>query len=512
MRQSRNKSAIINQQSAMAICRVTSKRFRRSSSVGESTRLISAGSTVQVRPPAPAFARLRRASARQASSRRSASQVKLSRRSVREGGPFAMKLLAQVRHFIAQHDLMPRGAQVLAAVSGGSDSVALAVILRELDRDGDCRLAGIVHFNHQLRAASDTDEEFVRSLAAALDCPFYCDHADVAARARQQHRSVEDAARASRYEWFDQVRSMTGAALVALGHTRDDQAETVLLRLTRGAGLRGLSGMHPRHGPVVRPLLGCRREDLRAWLVSQQQVFVDDETNADVSIPRNRVRAELLPLLVERFNPSIVDVLADEADLARDAWAWMESEAAALASRVVSVRESRRGEPVRELDLAKLSAAPVALQRLVLWHALHDVARRRAIAFQHVEAARRMLASSGGDADFPGQRAQRIGGSLVLTGRTDDAVGRRPAVTANLFRYPLSIPGEVVVPDAGIVSVEPADAGGAAMRTDGDRLAAAVRADLCGQSLVVRNRRPGDRFRPAGLGGQKKLQDYFVDR
>jgi len=421
-------------------------------------------------------------------------------------------VVSAVRRFIAQHDLIPRGAGVLAAVSGGSDSIALTLILRELERDGDCRLAGIVHFNHQLRPTADADEAFVRGVAAALDRSFFCDRADVAARARQQRRSVEDAARAARYDWFEQARSMAGADLVALGHTRDDQAETVLLRMTRGAGPRGLSGMHPRNGPVVRPLLGCRREDLRAWLASRQQSFVDDETNADVRIPRNRVRAELLPLLVERFNPSIVDVLADEADLARDAWAWMESEAAALASRVVSVRESRRGEPVRELDVGKLFTAPVALQRLVLWRALHEVARRRAIAFQHVETARRMLASSSGDADFPGQRAERIGGSLVLTGRTDDAVGRRPAATANLFRYPLSIPGEVVVPDAGVVSVEPAaDAAGAAMRS-GDRLAAAVRADLCGQSLVVRNRRPGDRFRPAGRGGQKKLQDYFVDR
>src|SRR5262249_10771857 len=253
----------------------------------------------------------------------------------------------RVRRFIAQHDLIPRGARVLAAVSGGSDSIALAFILGELERDGDCQLAGVVHFNHQLRAAADTDEEFVRGVAAVLDRPFFSDRDDVAARARQQRRSVEDGARAARYEYFDRVRSMTGAALVALGHTRDDQAETVLLRLTRGAGPRGLSGMHPRNGPIVRPLLGCRRADLRAWLVSRQQPFVDDETNADVSIPRNRVRAELLPLLARRFNPAIVDVLADQADLARDAWTWMEREAAVLASRVVRVRESRRQEAVR---------------------------------------------------------------------------------------------------------------------------------------------------------------------
>ena len=99
----------------------------------------------------------------------------------------------------------------------------------------------------------------------------------------------------------------------------------MLLRLTRGAGPRGLAGMHPRNGSLVRPLLGCRREDLRAWLAERRLAFVDDETNADVSIPRNRVRAELLPLLEARFNPAIVDALADQAEIARETWAWMDA-------------------------------------------------------------------------------------------------------------------------------------------------------------------------------------------
>ena len=419
-------------------------------------------------------------------------------------------LVTEVRRFIAEHDLMPRGARVLAAVSGGSDSIALAHVLYALDREGDLRLAGLVHLNHQLRTAAETDEQFVRGVAGALGAPLFSERADVAARAARERRSIEDAARAARYDWFERARLASGADLVALGHTRDDQAETVLLRLTRGAGPRGLSGMHPRNGTIVRPLLGCRRVDLRAWLASRRQPFVDDETNGDVRIPRNRVRAELMPLLAHRFNPSIVEVLADQADLARETWRWMEEEAASLADRAVRVRANRGGEPVRELDIATLCAAPIALQRLVVWQALRDTGGGRAIAFQHVEAARRMIASSCGDADLPGQRAERIGGSLVLTGRPDEAVGRRPAAATNLFRYPLSIPGEVVVPDAGVISVEAV--AGATARNGGDRSAATVRADVCGGSLVVRNRRPGDRFRPAGLGGRKKLQDYFVDR
>jgi len=130
-----------------------------------------------------------------------------------------------------------------------------------------------------------------------------------------------------------------------------------------------------------------------------------------------------------------------------------------------------------------------------------------------------LSAATGADADLPGQRAERIGAALVLTGRPHDAVGRRPAPAANVFRFSLSIPGEVIVPDAGTVSAERAvepltDAflTNAGVRSRGDRSAATVRADLCGTSLIVRNRRPGDRFRPLGVGGRKKLQDFFVDR
>jgi tRNA(Ile)-lysidine synthase len=432
-------------------------------------------------------------------------------------------MIQPVRRFIREHDLIRPDDRVIAAVSGGSDSVALALVLHELDAAGGLRLAAVAHFNHQLRPSADADEAFVRRLADSLGRPFLSDREAVAARAVRERRSIEDAARAARYAFFDRARCSLGADLVAVGHTRDDQAETVLLRLTRGAGPRGLAGMYPRNGAIVRPLLGCRRDELRAWLAAGGHAFVDDETNADVSIPRNRVRAELLPLLASRFNPSIVDVLADQADVAREAWSWMDAEAQALEACLVRQRTERGGEQVRELDAARLRDAPVALQRAVLWRLLRALAAPRAIAFQHVEAARRLLADADArraSVDLPGQRVERIGEALVLTGRAADAAGRRRVKPPNLFRYPLSIPGEVVVPDGDwIVSAEPFDASRssepascATVRTRADGAVAMVRGDLCGGSLAVRNRRPGDRFRPVGLRGEKKLQDYFVDR
>ena len=203
----------------------------------------------------------------------------------------------------------------MIALSGGSDSVALAHLLHALDASAELHVAGVAHFNHQLRSAASDDERFCEGVAAAIGRPLLVDRADVAARARRERRSIEDAGRAARYEFLERARLHFEADVVALGHTRDDQAETLLLRLIRGAGSRGLAAMHPRRGRIIRPLLDCRRAALRAYLEALHIAFIADESNDDVSIPRNRVRAELLPLLEGRFNPSIVDALASEAEI-----------------------------------------------------------------------------------------------------------------------------------------------------------------------------------------------------
>jgi tRNA(Ile)-lysidine synthase len=427
-----------------------------------------------------------------------------------------MDLLSRVRHTIRQHDLARPATSVVAAVSGGSDSVALAHLLRELHDARELLVAGLAHFNHRLRDSAARDERFCEELAASFGWPILIDTEEVAARARRERRSLEDAARAARYEFFERARARFSADAVALGHTRDDQAETFLLRLVRGAGARGLAGMHPRRGAFIRPLIDCRRGDLRTYLAARDAAFVVDESNADVSIPRNRVRAELLPMLEERFNPSIVDTLADEAELAREEWRWLKETAEALAEKICSWDSL-----TCRLDANALAAAPLAVARMVVHRAMTRAGRGTAIPFSHVQAAID-LSRMAGSFDAPGQHVERAGGFVVLTSRPEGTVGRwTPAArTASLFRYPLSIPGEVALAETGcVVSVETAPtatgsdphpapvAAGAEFRT-----MARVRLDRLAGGLAVRNRRPGDRFRPAGLAGGKKLQDYFVDQ
>jgi tRNA(Ile)-lysidine synthase len=420
-----------------------------------------------------------------------------------------MGIVSRIRRFIREHDLINPASRVAIAVSGGPDSMALLNLLQALARDRDLQLAGVVHFNHQLRPTAITHERFVAHAAASCGLPFLSGREDVAARRAREGCSIEQAARRARYEFFERARAELGADLVALGHTRDDQAETLLLRLVRGAGPRGLGGMYPRSGAIVRPLLDCRRGELLAWLKERPAEFsppyLVDESNADVSIPRNRVRHELLPLLATRFNPSIVDVLAREAALLRDVWSWIEASGPPL-------------DPGGTIDLALLSEAPPAQQRLIVWRALVRAAGGREISFDHVSSVVRLIQTDASDSephlDLPGVQVQRIGGRLVLTTRRSSRAAHGSG-SANYFSYPLSIPGRVHIPEADcVVSAEnPAAAdepGPGAAVGNGD--AAAIRREAIRGSLVVRNRRPGDRFRPVGLCGSKKIQDLFVDR
>jgi tRNA(Ile)-lysidine synthase len=421
-----------------------------------------------------------------------------------------MELLDRVRRTIRRHDLARSDTGVVVGLSGGSDSVALAHILRALEAGGELRVAGVAHFNHQLRTAADGDERFCAGLAASMGWRFVVDREDIAERATRAKRSIESVARTARHEFFERAREYLAADVVALGHTRDDQAETFLLRLLRGAGVRGLSAMHPRHGPIVRPLLDVRRADLRSYLESRQIAYVHDTSNDDVSIPRNRVRGELLPFL-ERFNPSVVEVLADEADLARAEWQWME----AAADEQAPGLWRREGDTWRA-EAVRLAGLPPALARLVVRRALVEASGGRSIAFSHVEDVRELGRSGGGPISVPGCRVQRLGGDVVLTNSPAGPGVRRPqAAPANLFSYPLSIPGEAGVAEIdAVVSAEvaaSATAGEARMSAQ-DGPTALVRLDRCGVRLAVRNRRPGDRFRPVGLDGRKKLQDFFVDR
>src|SRR5262245_58269394 len=360
--------------------------------------------------------------------------------------PFAtdMSLASRALETIRRHDLARPGQRVLVALSGGADSVALLLVLRDLERQGELVVAGAAHLNHQLRGAeADADEAFCLHLTGRLGVPFVAERADVAALARAQRRSIEDAARGARYAFFERAAASLSADAIAVAHTIEDQAETFLLRLLRGAGSRGLGAIRPKAGRVIRPLLEIERAALRAYLAEAGQAFCEDATNRDVSIPRNRVRHEVIPYLESHFSPAITKVLAREASVARDEEEFLRSEAIKLADRIVLTSV----ETVR-LDAAGLTSAPRALSSRVVQAALQRFAGHRPVHFDHVERVLALaVAEQGGAVSLPGQYAVSVGGTIVLRAGRGGPKSRRSRAAAeadaNSFVFSLSIPGEV---------------------------------------------------------------------
>jgi len=319
------------------------------------------------------------------------------------------------------------GQRVAAAVSGGADSVALALWLHDFaTRPAPAfTFVGLIHVNHALRGAeSDGDEAFCRVLARRLSLPIDVVAAPIVATGR----SPESAARDARYLAFDAAAVRLGATVVCTAHTADDQAETVLLRLLRGAGLRGVSGIRSANRRVVRPLLDCRRNHLRAALVQLGEVWREDASNSDVSIPRNLIRHELLPA-VERvatqIAPGGIEAVARFAAYAAEDEQFLEDAAISLAARLV-VGDQSRPEQAREgaphagqtvtLVRDQLASAPAPLARRVVRLVAATIAPDRPWSAVHIEAVLRLArrVQGGGSLDLPGVRVERVSNEVRL--------------------------------------------------------------------------------------------------
>jgi tRNA(Ile)-lysidine synthase len=420
-----------------------------------------------------------------------------------------MTLPDRVLRTVRRHALIARGGRVVVALSGGPDSVALVHLLLELQAAGELSVAGLAHFNHQLRGAdADGDEAFCRTKAASLDLPIEVGRGDVRAQARDERRSVEDAARAARYAFLEDAADRLGADVIAVGHSADDQAETFLLRLIRGAGPRGLAGILPRSGRVVRPLIDIPRVDLRQYTASLQLESREDPTNAVLDIPRNRVRHELLPYLQREFSPGISGVLAREAAIARVDEDRLQQEAIDLAASIVLTKRD-----AVSIDIAALTSLHPALASRVARMALQVRAADTFIGFDHIERLLRFAREGrqGSAMSLPGQQALHQGSRLVLG---PEPPRESSAGQPNSFRFPLSIPGEVMLGEQGwAISAERADRldwpGGPGLARSAH---VAVALESSSLPLAIRSRRPGDRFRPLGFGHGRKLQDFLVDR
>ena len=421
-----------------------------------------------------------------------------------EGAAFRA-LRTRVRRFLQRTGCLLPGERVLIALSGGPDSTALLFLLHSLRDEMGLGLA-VAHFDHGLRPPeqAEGDLAYCRDLADRLGLPFLWGRGDTAAHARAGGLSPEEAARELRYRFLDEQAAKVGADVVATGHTASDQAETVLLHLLRGSGLDGLAAMRPRspwplgEGPALaRPLLCLWRRDTERCCHALGIVPRHDPTNRDPSILRNRLRLQVLPAL-RQLNPRVDEALVRLADLAAQAVDYLEGEAE---RRWPSLARCREGEVA--LDRAGLAALHPALASRLLRRAYSVlVGPGREPEAGQVEAALALVARGRG-------RVHLAGGVVLTVGTQEVCLGRgAPPRPSLLPETPLRVPGTTQVDGWTFHArlVPPPSS----PRTD-DPYEAYLDADAVGPTLTVTSRRRGDRLRPLGLGGEKKLQDLLVD-
>jgi tRNA(Ile)-lysidine synthase len=387
------------------------------------------------------------------------------------------------------------------AVSGGADSMALLTALYQLRSQYALTLL-VAHVDHQLRdLEARQDALFVQQQAQRLGLPFYQTRIDVRARQRGSRLSPQQAARQARYAYLTALQHETHATHIALGHTADDQAETLLLRLLRGTGPTGLAGMPAVRLPYIRPLITTSRRTVLAWLRSEGIPWVYDRSNARRSYLRNRIRLDLMPTL-RQYNPRIAEHLSDLADMLRADHAWLEQQTLALAEQVVQWRPGPRVrlrcEPYRE--------APLALQRRLLrWLFDRLLASPTAAGFGHVEALRQFLSTgqSGSRLSLPGRLLAEYQRGIVWLWSTREAVPPGQV-------FPLEVPGSTTIPALALRCTAYILPPPATLPAGGQRWAWLDRQRLR-LPLAIRCPRPGDRFHPLGAPGRKKLTKFLME-
>ncbi|MFW6005968.1 MAG: tRNA lysidine(34) synthetase TilS [Candidatus Bipolaricaulota bacterium] len=415
-----------------------------------------------------------------------------------------MQVLDGTRNFLKRHSV--EDSSVVVAVSGGVDSTALLHALLELGPEFDLQLS-VAHLDHGIRGeASAENAEFVRDIAEKHGLRLILEKRPVSQIAEEEGLSLEEAARSVRYRFLSQAARESEMDFVALGHNRNDQAETILMHLIRGAGLRGLSGMKERSDRYIRPLLQTPRKEIANYVESRDIDYRFDETNEDTRFTRNRIRHELLPKLEEDYNPRVLDNIVRLGKLTRCAREFIEDRRD-RAYEKIKLAEEPSGECFSRGRLLELHPyLQRATVRKFLKEARGDL---EDLAYSHVEDLLEKLREE------PASTRLDLPGITFSLDRDKACFGKNTSErTRPSYHFGIQ-PGEVIKIDEAdlkitceIVSSEDE------WKLDdfyGDRLIEAVDWRKVEQPILIRNREDGDRFVPLGMKGEKKLKDFFID-
>ena len=462
-----------------------------------------------------------------------------------------MDIESRAIDFVNRHNLLPPRETIVVGVSGGADSVCLLCLLQKYRKEFGIKLH-VAHLNHGLRdVESEGDAGYVAELANSFSLPITIDRQDVAAHRTKRKCSLEEAARELRYAFFAQVAKKTGARRIAIGHTRNDQVETVLMHILRGTGTSGLRGLDPcspipprgsgllpsNQTMVIRPLLDITREETLNYCQERGLGPRIDSSNLSPSFLRNRLRLELLPVL-RKYNPNVDEALLRLAEIARDDSIFIEEQALKLWDEV-----ARQENGVVYLDREKFGLLPIALQRqlirLAIARVLGDI---RDVEANHFEAVRSLLSKPvGKKSSLPrGLVCWGEYSNIVITTSQNLVLSKAKDLSQCPFppllslrgegeAIPVEVPGETILPGWRVLAsifpviprqnLEHSESGppfgiaSAAKQSQQGSKGFASDFDLqkTGTELLVRRRQPGDKFQPLGMSMPKKLQAFMVD-
>ena len=410
------------------------------------------------------------------------------------------KIEERVSNTIQEHRLFVPGERVIVGVSGGADSVALLHLLAGLRDDLKIELV-VAHLNHGLRGEeADKDAFFVQEFADSLGLRVVIERGNVKDKKKRDKLSTQVAAREVRHEMFSRIAAAHGATKIALGHTQDDRVETILMRILRGTGIEGLSGFGAADFPIVRPLFAISRAETHAYCEAHSLAYHTDLSNADLHYTRNRVRAELLPHLAAYYNKGVNDAILRMATLAEADNALLDNLALSTYHRIARIEQKRVS-----LKPDLLLAEPLALQRRIVRQALLEVrgslqdigAEKIGLLLKALTKSRSLTLQFSVSGQIPACRAVTFPNLEIFC--------RSPKKPEVAWEIVLDEEGETPLPDGGRLLLK----NGRAESFSGQTIY--LLREVFTFPLMARSRQAGDRMRPRGLNGTKKIQDIFVD-
>lgn len=409
-------------------------------------------------------------------------------------------MLEQVERTIEEYHMLDPGDRVVVGVSGGADSVCLLMLLQEL-REKKALSLYVVHINHMLRKEADEEERYVKSLCSKLFIPCSCFRKDIAGYAKELGCSVEEAGRQYRYECFEQVSREKDCKKIAVAHHRNDRAETLLFHLIRGTGMKGLGGISPIRGKVIRPLLGVSRREIEAYLEEKQIHYYIDASNKTEDYSRNRIRNRIIPQL-EQLNNQAVLHMAETADLATEYWNYAEEQAERLEKELV-----RPVENGWEVNGEGLAAQPQLIRRHLIYRLLQNGSgEAKDLERQHVEQVLELLEKPAGkQVMLPyGITAHRTYRGIRIQKHTQGKEGKR------LEPVLVSPEGVTVIPGFGCLEAH------VSTWDSGREISKKVYTKMLdygkiNDTFFIRYPLPGDYFIMNEQGERKKVSRFFID-